>query len=325
MTTSPAHFPEAEAGAEAEAPLRVVAADGERPDRWARIVNRVTREAFALSGALPGLPGADGAVEPEERVAAELRAGTAMWVAFRGDRAAGAVRAAPVEGAWKLRRLAVPPRERGRGTGRALTRRLEEDARRAGMPRVVLDAVVERTNPPFYAALGYRTLSHWPTGDKPLSEVTMEREVASPPLAFDYPWEGEEGAPAGGLLISWYARGPSAEAGPGLCAVAGRVEGDARATVEDHGRAAARALQGTGPPRFLGADGWPGCDRAQAGRALERVAAHAAAVHPLGDRGGFPSRLLAFDTAPEATAPFVLPRGVEPSLLALWRLPWPGA
>ena len=47
---------------------------------------------------------------------------------------------------------------------------LEADAAPRGWDRVVLDAVVERGNPPFYARLGYRTARYLPDPDKPLSE-----------------------------------------------------------------------------------------------------------------------------------------------------------
>ncbi|MEU3309049.1 GNAT family N-acetyltransferase [Nocardiopsis sp. NPDC006832] len=147
----------------------------------ARRVTELTRAAYRAGDLVPGLPVADGAVAGPEELHEDLAGGAHLWVAAVGGSPVGAVRAVRTDdGAWEVRRLAVAPWHRRGGTARLLLRRLEESAFTAGADRVVLDAVVERGNPAFYARVGYTAVRHFGAEDKPLSEVRMERGPGSP-------------------------------------------------------------------------------------------------------------------------------------------------
>ncbi|WP_053739008.1 GNAT family N-acetyltransferase [Nocardia sp. NRRL S-836] len=154
-------------------------------DRLAEDVAAVTRRAYRAGDLVPGLPVADGAKETAQDVRADLAAGYHLWTATAGGRLVGAVRAHSRD--WCVRRLAVSPDTRGLGVGKLLLRALEAGARAEGAARVVLDAVVERGNPAFYARAGYRTVHHFPADDKPLSEVHMELLLGEPVTPRAYP------------------------------------------------------------------------------------------------------------------------------------------
>ncbi|MEU7474476.1 GNAT family N-acetyltransferase [Lentzea sp. NPDC042327] len=175
-------------------------AEALRPaDRLADEVAAVTRTAYRAGDLVPGLPVADGARETADDVRADLAAGYHLWTATAGGRVVGAVRAHSRD--WCVRRLAVSPEARGLGVGRRLLRALEAGARAEGAARVVLDAVVERGNPAFYARAGYRTVHHFPADDKPLSEVHMELLLGEPVRAQDYP----EPDHTPGTVRSWWS------------------------------------------------------------------------------------------------------------------------
>lgn len=168
-------------------------------DRLAEDVAAVTRAAYRAGDPVPGLPVADGAEETADDVRADLAAGYHLWTATAAGRIVGAVRAHSRD--WSVRRLAVSPEIRRLGVGKLLLRALEAGARAAGAPRVVLDAVVERGNPAFYARAGYRTVYHFPADDKPLSEVHMELLLGEPARARDYP----EPDHTPGTVRSWWS------------------------------------------------------------------------------------------------------------------------
>lgn len=168
-------------------------------DRLAEDVAAVTRCAYRAGDLVPGLPVADGAKETAADVRADLAAGYHLWTAAAGGRIVGSVRAHSRD--WCVRRLAVSPEARRLGVGKRLLRALEAGARAAGASRVVLDAVVERGNPAFYARAGYRTVYHFPADDKPLSEVHMELLLGEPVRAHDYP----EFDRTPGTVRSWWS------------------------------------------------------------------------------------------------------------------------
>ncbi|MFC7896917.1 GNAT family N-acetyltransferase [Streptomyces sp. NPDC057381] len=244
----------------------------------------LARAAFSAGDRYPGLPPADGSAETAGEVLAELARGTRIWTGFdRRGEAVGCVRAVPgVDGAWAVRRLAVAPRARGRSVGRQLMRALEDGARAAGAARVVLDAVVERGNPPFYCRLGYRTTAHFPGPDKPLSEVRMEKDLAAPDGELSYPWGGEPVPLWDGPLRVWFS-GPRGTVA--LPAVPGPRPEAALAVLA--GRAARHVGAGA---RFRGADG------------LARLGGVVVVPRPA-----------------EAVPAFLMPRGADGGALALWR------
>lgn len=249
-------------------------------DRTAAIV----RAAFARGDRFPGLPAADGSAETPDDVLADLARGVRLWTSFdEHGRPLGCVRAVPGgDGTWAVRRLAVHPVSRGRSVGRLLLRALEEQARAEGVERVVLDAVVERGNPPFYCRLGYRTTAHFPGPGKPLSEVSMVKDLAAPDEPLRYPWGGEPAPLWSGRVRAWFA-------GPGGTAALAASLGTGPAAVVSALAERAGDLLG-GPARFIGADGLP-----EAGEDV---------VH---------------ERPPGAVPAFLMPRAVDPRALALWR------
>jgi GNAT superfamily N-acetyltransferase len=247
-----------------------------------------TRAGFTGADLLPGLPRPDGLFETAESLAADLAAGAWMCLA-RDPRGAitGGVRAftrrdGNRDPVWEVRRLAIVPQRRGTGLARALMRRLEDAARDAGAVAVTLDTVVERGNPAFYARLGYRTLAHIPTPDKPLSEVSMRRELDVPAAPLAYPWDGEQAPRDYRLVVTWHTDGTTTIA---------RVHRD----VDDVLRLA------TGHD-FAGADGWRDAD----------PAAEAIVRRWLG--------AMRYAGRPEDVPAYRMPRRGHPDLLALWRL-----
>ncbi|MGW5876134.1 GNAT family N-acetyltransferase [Nocardiopsis terrae] len=258
-------------------------------------VSELTRAAYESGDLVPGLPTADGAVAGPEEVRGDLSGGARLWVASTEQGPVGAVRAVPADdGAWEVRRLAVAPWYRRGGTAKLLLRRLEEAAFTAGADRVVLDAVVERGNPAFYARVGYTAVTHFGAEDKPLSEVRMERR----------PGAAEHGRPAvpgvPGTAVLWWS-----VAGGTLCEVL-PVQG-----VPGPG-AAPRAPFGAGDAILVGADLRPGT--AGSGRDQVRDALSEGAARQDGDA-------LAFDSPVHGLSAFRQPRLFHPELLAWWRAP----
>jgi predicted N-acetyltransferase YhbS len=245
-------------------------------------VAAVTRAGFRGRQLVPGLPAPDGATETAAAVAADLGAGA--WLGLARDRdgvLVGSVRAfGRPTGEWEVRRLTVAPAARGSGLAEALMRFLERRAIAAGAPAVVLDAVVERGNPSFYARIGYSTMRHFPSDDKPLSEVAMRRELSRPVQRLSYPWRGELAARGYRLLVTWHTDGRRTLAG---------VHHD----VADALELAAVAVPGY---TFAGADG---CREAGGSGAIRA--------------GEFVGR-------PAGVAAYRMPRVVHPDLLALWRV-----
>ncbi len=256
-------------------------------------ISGLTRAAYAAGDLVPGLPTADGALAGPEEVRSDLLAGARLWVAAAGGRLVGAVRGIRGDdGAWEVRRLAVAPWYRRGGTARTLLRRLEEEGFAAGADRVVLDAVVERGNPAFYARVGYTAVRHFGAEDKPLSEVRMERTP-------DAPERGACSAPDGrGTAVFWWSVG-----GRTLCAVT----------------PVARApLPGTGRPAPLGY-----AEAVPVGADFRRGAADTAALLD-SLAGGAVLRegdALVFDSPVHDLTAFRQPRLVHPDLLARWRDP----
>jgi GNAT superfamily N-acetyltransferase len=255
-----------------------------RDDVTAGRTAALVRAAFSQGDRFPGLPAADGVTEAAEGVLAELALGARLWTTV--DEKAeplGCVRAIPVDGdTWVVRRLAVLPSGRGRSVGRHLMRALEASARAAGMRRVALEAVVERGNPAFYCRLGYRTTAHFPSPDKPLSEVRMTKDLAIPDAALPYPWGGEPVPLWAGGVRAWFS-GPAGTAG--IAAQLGADPGAALEALADR----AVSLVG-GPACFAGADA---------------MAASAEVFLP----------------GPPASVPsFLMPRLTCPDALALWRM-----
>ncbi|MFD5514926.1 GNAT family N-acetyltransferase [Streptomyces sp. NPDC127066] len=256
----------------------------ERGPALAERTAALARAAFSAGDRYPGLPPADGSAETAGEVRAELERGTRMWTALdEHGEAVGCVRAIPgPDGTWAVRRLGVVPRARGRSVGLLLMRALEDGARADGAARVVLDAVVERGNPPFYCRLGYRTTAHFPGPDKPLSEVHMEKDLAAPDEELPYPWGGEPVPLWDGPMRVWFS-GPRGTVA--LPATPGPAPEAGLAVLAE--RAARRV---GGPARFRGADG------------LAR-----------------PGGVLVDPRPAEAVPAFVMPRGADGGALALWR------
>jgi GNAT superfamily N-acetyltransferase len=264
-------------------------------------VASITRDAYHGSDPFPGLPPPDGAADSAAAVERELAAGMRVLTARdRGGRDLAALRVVRRDrDTWEVRRVAVRPPWRGRGLARALIERVEAAAARAGVGEVRLDAVIERAMPQVYAQLGYRARSRWPSDDKPLTEVTMTRRPSLPRRPLDYPWEGDDALPPGGLLVSWWRTAGALEA------VVALVERDPLEAVRSHGRRV------TGPAALAGADLWGGAGPA------ERDAV-AAGLDPAGrSKGG----VVRFGDGPIPPAAYLMPRRLSPRLLALWRFP----
>ena len=240
----------------------------------------LTRDAYAGSDPLPGLPVPDGARETAESMLGFLARGGVLWVARDGRGVAVAVlrttvlsTAAPVPsggggapngtfvsqevtkvplvasaegaggsgGAWFVSRVAVAPGLRGAGVGARLLVAVEARAAAAGVRAVCLDAVIERCVPPYYARLGYRvTEHHLPDDDKPLTEVLMARDPAMPRRP-------AEPYPRTGAVVCWFVTDR------GLVAGTDRGQGGLVAAVR---RCADRLADPTA--RVAGVDSWRG-------------------------------------------------------------------
>ncbi|MCX4820769.1 GNAT family N-acetyltransferase [Streptomyces sp. NBC_01142] len=254
----------------------------------AETVSEIIRAAYSSGDLLPGLPTADGALADSAELFHDLSAGQLLWVAQVSGEIVGTVRAVRnAPDSWEVRRLAVSPSSRHSGTARRLLRRLEADALAAGASRVVLDAVVERGNPAFYARVGYRTVRHFPAGDKPLSEVRMERDLREAPAPV--PHDAPPARP--GLLLDWLAV-PTGT----VCRL--------------------RLISGEGVPDAgchrtpLGADFWPAAGPAELARVRDALAEEA-------DQVGRDE--LFFGRPATGIAAFCGPRLLHPALLAWWR------
>jgi GNAT superfamily N-acetyltransferase len=265
----------------------------------AAAIAALTRAAYRDSDPLPGLPVPDGARETAAAVRAGLDRGATVWLAEdTGGRPVGTLRVTVgPDGAWEVGRVSVAPALRGRGVARQLLAAVDTAAARDGVPVLRLDAVVERCLPSLYARLGFRPVRHWPSDDKALTEVTMER-VPGTPAPEPRLWAGtapvgtgRHGLPSGPLLL-WLVT-PDA-----LLAVFGAEN------ATDH------------PDALLaGIDRWHGAGPAERGALQRRFAARG---RPLGNGA------TAFPPDRGALRAHVMPRTVDPRLHALCRLP-PGA
>lgn len=290
---------------------------GRRPTRWRMSevwapdralldeLATITRDSFGVGDMLPGLPAADGASDTAASIHEELDGGIRMWMVHTGDgRPVGCVRAIPRgDRLWQIRRLAVRVDAQGLGLGRRLIRGLERAARAEGVGALVVWVLVERGIAPFYSRLGYHTTGHFGSPDKPLSEAIMELDLATAGTTLEYPWGTEPHAPDSGLAVSWFASARE------TVAVLGTLEADARSVVAAHHREAARLIDAA---RFVGGDGWSGCDGEQAGALRAELASRA-------DHRDGPALL--FRRHFLDVREFTMPRSLEPELLALWRMP----
>lgn len=245
----------------------------------------VTAAAYAAGDLVPGLPVADGARERPADVREDLAAGRGLWVATVDGEVAGSVRAVVrPDGDWEVRRLAVAPWVRHAGLGRLLLNRLEAAAVAAGARRVVLDAVVERGNPAFYARVGFRTVRHFPAADKPLSEVHMERDPREAARA-GRPYDPD----VQGCAVTWWSAPDGARCLPGAPVPAAPAEG------------------------LLGIDCLPAATPVQRDLISRELTAAADRVDPDG--------ALFFARPAARIAAFAQPRLLHSGLLAWWRSP----
>ncbi|MGP3983826.1 GNAT family N-acetyltransferase [Streptomyces sp. KR80] len=271
--------------------------------RRATGIAALTRAAYRDSDPLPGLPVPDGARETEAAVLADLRRGATVWLAEDATgEPVGALRVTEQrDGAWAVARVSVVPAVRGSGVARALLDAVDAAAAEHGVPVIRLDAVVERCLPSLYARLGFRAIRHWPSGDKPLTEVTMERRPGAPVLPHPLPWVPPAGGP-GVLLVVWLLTVTD------LVAVVEYGEGD-----------------GTRPPfpdtavppgaRLAGIDVWRDAQPYEREALVRRFAA-------LGRRTG--DGTVCFPPDRGGLRAHVMPRTVDPRLHARYR-PVPGA
>ncbi|QXJ22394.1 GNAT family N-acetyltransferase [Actinomadura graeca] len=280
-------------------PVVRLAGDETAIRRWAGPIAATTRLGYAGSDPVPGLPPPDGAHDTARDVAADLRSGTTAWLALGPDGTpVGAVRVRDHgPRGWEIRRVATVRRGQRRGVARRILAEVERAALEADVPRIWLDAVVERCLPPYYAALGYRVVDHFPSPDKPLSEVTMARVPGEPGAPETLPWPDPPWPSGDHTAVCWFLGGGGLRL---ACAGCADTRGDLRAAV----RAAARRVAAAGAPaaRLAGVDLFP---HDPAG-VLADVGAGTSGV-----------RLVAAD---RATAPaHLMPRVVHPDLLAFWR------
>lgn len=75
------------------------------------------------------------------------------WLAREGGQPLGTARVVELPDAWKVGRVAVLAKARGKGVGKALLRHIEGEAREAGARKLVLESQVHAI--PFYEGLGY--------------------------------------------------------------------------------------------------------------------------------------------------------------------------
>jgi hypothetical protein len=131
----------------------------------------------------------------------------------------------------------------------------------------------------------------------------MERSLKDRETPLRYPWESHASVLGPGTMVSWF--------GSTLCTVAvtGELAGRASEVVSAHRQVAARL---TGPLRFLGGDAWLGCTAANARGLHASLASRADAAS---------GAVVIFRRPCTSVAEFIMPRAIEPRLLALWRLP----
>ncbi len=269
-----------------------VAAGADRT-AWPERAAALTRAAYAGSDPWPGLPVPDGARDSAWSVRAFLAEGGTLWTARTAHGGLAGVlrtaRAPEPDGTWTVSRVAVAPGWRGRGVARLMLAAVEQAAveRVAGRGASVmrLDAVVERCLPPLYARLGYRVVRHWAAEDKPLTELTMERDPATPrrPRSLLEFWDEDAEV---SRVVCWFV-GPD-----GLSSWTGQVAETFSILIQD-------LLAGSAGARLAGVDVWRG----------DSAGFESVAVHHLMPRTRHPDLWAALRFAP----------GAEPDLRALTR------
>ena len=302
-----------------------LSADERTIRRWAGPVAEMTRQAYAGSDPVPGLPVPDGAADTAADVAADLRGGAVAWLAVGSDRAPAGVVRIRDHGAcgWEISRLATVPVSKQRGVGRTILAAVERCAASEGVPRIWLNAVIERCLPPYYARLGFTVVDHWPSPDKPLTEFTMQRIPGSPTTPREFPMAAAVPAsalpasalPASALPASALpAFAVPAWDGAAICwftvgAALWVVVEEDPASLPAAVSAAARRLRAVTPgaARFAGID-VPGAE----------ISDPRSLLADLG--GGDPTvRQVAADRL--SVRGHLMPRTLHPALLAGWRLP----
>jgi len=279
--------------------VRRLAADDATIRRWAEPIAAITRRAYAGSDPVPGLPVPDGARARAEEVVADLRDGATAWLALDSDETPAGVVRVRDHGAdgWEVSRVATLPSSKRRGVARRILQEVERSAAQAGTPRVWLSAVVERCLPAFYAGLGYHVVDHWPSPDKDLTEVTMQRDPAAPVRPETFPW-AEMPAPPG-PVVCWFTTG-----GALRLVIVDRTESILGAVHQAVDRLASCDLA---DPRLAGVD-----------LAAEGVPHPRRLLTGLGD-GDADVRRVAADRL--SVRAHLTPRALHPGLLAFWRLP----
>lgn len=136
----------------------------------------VTAAAYRAA-LVPGLPPADGTATSTADLLAHLRTGGLVALADGPDGTLGGAVISPDGDDWRIGRLAVAPTSHRRGVAGQLLERLAGWALDHGATGLVLDAVVERRLPQVYAHHGFAVVGHWAATDKPLTEVTMRRDL----------------------------------------------------------------------------------------------------------------------------------------------------
>ena len=165
-------------------------------------VAALTRAAYRHSDPFTGLPVPDGAFETTTDVTRALSDGGFLIVSQEADGVLrGALRVAVRDrDTWHIERVAVDPGKRGTGIASELLSAVDRAACVEGIRRITLHAVVERCLPPIYARLGFDVVGHWPSDDKPLTEVTMERCPGAPARVSRLPiWR----AGTAGVVVCW--------------------------------------------------------------------------------------------------------------------------
>lgn len=117
-------------------------------------------------------------VSPEEEVDEFDAAPSACrhFLVRDGELPVAAGRWRPYEpGIAKLQRIAVKLSYRGRSVGRQLVLAMERDAAQLGMTAAILDA--QCSAEPFYAKLGYATISETPFYDAGILHVRMSKPL----------------------------------------------------------------------------------------------------------------------------------------------------
>jgi GNAT superfamily N-acetyltransferase len=263
----------------------------------------LVRTAYAGSDPLPGLPAPDGAREDGASVARFLEGGGTVWMAR--DAVGDLVGAARVQRAgddgWFVSRICVAPGQRGHGVGRRLLEWIEAQAECRGVRAILLDAVIERCVPPYYARLGYRVVSHHlAQDDKLLTEVLMEREPHTRRLP--QPGFADDCGEAAAAALYWFLDGAR------LTAVAVPEPGSLTAALAR----AERSLPAGA--RLAGFDLWRGAPEEFRGM-LGRIP---------GARAGIGPHVLHFDGGRAGVATHLMPRAHHRDLWAALRL-YPGA